>query len=371
MATVWVGRGRQDGSADPTFGNDGSGRVSIYSCAANAPVRILSDLDGAVIVWSGACLLRLLASGTLDEDFGSLAAVPANFVATGLARDDEGRWVLAGSAGNEWKVLRFLHEGTPDGDFGSDGSATITLPSDSTQQGVNALTVRGDGRIVLAGWRSHVQSTDLLVIQLDATGYPDEEWNGTGTIDLEPPPGQFAIVATAAVLDRDGHLVIGGHTDSPDQGSGLLITSFDESGSLVDGFGLRVFYFDDLALNGFFESRDSVALSNDGHILLGTTAVPPPGPGDLHVSQFVLVRAMKDGTLDEEFGETGWRAYAVDDPTNLGQSGSYQELHATAYSNGAMLMFGRTFFEDQSNGRDYVSIVRARFDALFVDGFER
>lgn len=172
-------------------------------------------------------------------------------------------------------------------------------------------------------------------------------------------------------MDRDGSLVVGGHTESPDRGPGLLVARFDESGILVDGFGVRLFEFDDLALNGFFESRDSITLSTDGRILFSTTAVPPPDPKDLHVSQFILVRAMPGGALDEEFGEAGWRAYLVDDPAQLGQSGSYQQLHATAYDDGAMLMFGRTFFEDHSNGRDYVSIVRATFDALFVDDFER
>lgn len=202
--TVWVGRGRRDGSADPEFGDDGSGHVSIDLCAANAPVRVLSDLDGAVIVWNGACLLRLLENGTLDENFGSLAAVSADFAATGLARDGEGRWVLAGSTENDWEVMRFLHNGLPDADFGRKGGITITLPDDSTQQGLNALAVRQDGRIALAGWRSHAQDTDLVVIQLDALGGADDRWNGTGTVDLEPPPGQFAMVATAAALDRDG-----------------------------------------------------------------------------------------------------------------------------------------------------------------------
>ena len=33
-------------------------------------------------------------------------------------------------------------------------------------------------------------------------------------------------------------------------------------------------------------------------------------------------------------------------------------------------MFGRTFFEDNAIGVDYVSLMRARFDDLFVEGFE-
>ena len=33
-------------------------------------------------------------------------------------------------------------------------------------------------------------------------------------------------------------------------------------------------------------------------------------------------------------------------------------------------MFGRTFFEDSSNGRDYAGMARSILDGLFADGFD-
>jgi hypothetical protein len=74
--------------------------------------------------------------------------------------------------------------------------------------------------------------------------------------------------------------------------------------------------------------------------------------------------------LDAIFGDGGWRGYAIVDPTGSGQNGDYDQLHATADSDGSALLFGRTFFEDDSDGLDYISVVRASFDIVFANGFE-
>ncbi|MEO7326664.1 MAG: hypothetical protein ABIW82_17725 [Dokdonella sp.] len=67
------------------------------------------------------------------------------------------------------------------------------------------------------------------------------------------------------------------------------------------------------------------------------------------------------------------RRFTIADPIAAGQTGDYNQRHAIAYErdSDSMLIFGRTFFEDDSTGDDYVSLVRSRFDLIFADGVDR
>jgi hypothetical protein len=176
-------------------------------------------------------------------------------------------------------------------------------------------------------------------------------------------------MATALAIDRDGSLVVAGMDSSGMVDCCLLLARFDEAGALVDGFGLRIIPISGIA-STFFEGRETVAILPDGKILVGTTAFPSSSFQGNHRTQFILVRADRNGVPDPAFGDGGWRGYTISDPTGAGQGGDYDQLHAMVYANGSALLVGRTFFEDNSNGLDYVSVVRTLFDSLFADGFD-
>jgi hypothetical protein len=148
------------------------------------------------------------------------------------------------------------------------------------------------------------------------------------------------------------------------------LTRLDTSGAIVGDFGIREFDLGNTSLGSFFEGRDAVAIRPDGSILLATTAFPFSAN---HRTQFALLKTDANGALDTTFGDGGWRGYTIEDPDNAGQTGDYDQLHALVAGNDSVLMFGRTFFEDNSNGADYVSMVRATFavpDQIFASGFD-
>jgi hypothetical protein len=201
-------------------------------------------------------------------------------------------------------------------------------------------------------------------------GDADPEWNSGAIVDLDPPDDLAGILATTIALDADGSLVVGGFASSGRTGCCLLLTRFDTAGAIVPDFGLRLYDLGNVGLGSFFEGRDGLALRRDGTILLATTAFPFSVD---HRTQFALLRTDTNGALDTSFGDGGWRGYTIADPDEAGQSGDYDQLHAVASRDDSVLVFGRTFFEDDSNGRDYVSMVRTVFaapDVLFADGFD-
>jgi uncharacterized delta-60 repeat protein len=279
--------------------------------------------------------------------------------------------VFAASTGRTFDVLRFEADGvTPDVAFGTAGHVRIAIAGVNDLRGINALAVREDGRILAAGWRGNSSGPNLVVAALTEAGDLDPDWNGGAIVDLDPPDDLAGILATTVALDADGSLVVGGFASSGRTGCCLLLTRFDATGAIVPDFGLRLYDLGNVWLGSFFEGRDGPALRNDGTILLATTAFPFSVE---HRTQFALLRTDANGVLDASFGDGGWRGYTIADPDDAGQSGDYDQLHAVASRDDAVLVFGRTFFEDNSNGRDYVSMVRTLFATpvvLFADGFD-
>jgi len=376
--SVWLGRVLHDGSIDAAFGGDGTGRIAFSDCASPRSAYLAADDDGGVVFWAGTCLHHVAADGTVDAKFGA-NPLPLTFRAAALARDHAGRYVLAGSEGPsyysaQWTVYRFGVDGTLDTGFGDGGKVTVPVPAVNDQRDLAALAIRPDDRIVLAGSRNGEYSWNLAIAQLASDGTLDPQWNGAGLVDVGPPPEYTSIRATALALDADGSLVVAGHSSNGNVGCCLLLARFDTAGQLVPGFGLRHILLDGIE-SSFAEARDSVGVLADGRLLVGTTAFPYSSLAGNHRTQFILVRANADGTLDADFGDGGSRGYTFMDPTGSMGGGDYNQLHAMRCESGSALLFGRAFFEE-GNSSDYIRMLRVTLDTpstadwIFVDGFE-
>jgi uncharacterized delta-60 repeat protein len=370
-SSLWIGRTLRDGNPDTAFGDDGTGRVTLTDCVDFAPTFLVPDGDGGAFAWTGACLVHVFADGAIDDGFGDVPIIGDDYFVVALARDGAGRFVFAATMGRTFDVFRFEADGvTPDAGFGTAGHVRVAITGVNDLRGINAVAAREDGRILAAGWRGNSSGPNLVVAALTEAGDLDPAWNGGAIVDLDPPDDLAGILATTVALDTDGSLVVGGFASSGRTGCCLLLTRFDSAGAIVPGFGLRLYDLGNVGLGSFFEGRDGLALRRDGTILLATTAFPFSIE---HRTQFALLRTDANGALDTSFGDGGWRGYTIADPDDAGQSGDYDQLHAVASRDDSVLVFGRTFFEDDSNGHDYVSMVRTVFaatDVLFADGFD-
>jgi uncharacterized delta-60 repeat protein len=371
---AWVMRLLPDGTPDSGFGTDG--RVVIDSCVRARPMRLVADADGGAVVWTGACLLRIDAHGDIDTAFGVGGSFPPSptplaFRAAELLRDSQGRWLLAGVDADQWRVHRYLADGSDDAAFGIDGVATAVVGAGSSSRELHAMAVRGDDRIVLAGSYVAGSLRHLVLAQLDAVGMPDPDFGSNGVVDLPPPVGYQGLNGLALAIDLDGTTVVGGEARNGMVGCCVMVARVDETGVPMPG-SPRIFApAPGVSLSPFGETSTTVALLPGRRILLARNTFPPFQPPLNTRTRFTLVRMDADGSLDTSFGDAGWRTYIVDDPTGTGIDGAYTQIHGMSYASGKAVMFGRTFFEDEAMAPSYVTLQRAVFDRLFTDGFDR
>lgn len=370
--SVWLGRSFRNGRPDSAFGGNADGRVTLPACGPSRNARLVADAEGGAVVWASGCLVRVLADGGIDAGFGGGARPPRGFSAAGFGRDAAGRYLLAGKDGLQLALYRFTAQGRLDEGFGVAGHVQIVVPTTNGLAELYALALRPDGRIIVGGERGNTHGSNLLVAQYTDSGALDPSWNGDGIVDIEPPAGHNRLYASAMALDDDGRLVLSGIGSNGFVGCCRMLTRLDAAGRIDAGFGLRLFALDgNPSLSPFFEQRDGVALLPNRRIVVSAISFPFAAPFT-HRTRYTLIRAFANGALDRSFGQGGWRGYTIDDPEGVGQRGDYDQMHAIAYDrdDDSMLILGRTFFEDQSTGNDYVTMVRARFDLIFADAFE-
>ncbi len=369
--SVWMGRHLRDGSID-TFGDDGNGRITLPACGPARAARLIAGADGGAVVWAASCFRRVLADGSIDAAFARGSMPAAGFRAAGLVRDAAGRYVLAGDEGSQRVVYRFLVDGQADAGFGNGGRVEVVLPSTNGITSIDALAVRADGRILVAGSRGNTHGPNLAIAQLTEAGAPDPQWGTQGIVDMPPPPGYDRLYATAIALDADASLVVSGMGSDGGVSCCRMLARFDTQGALVPAFGLRLFRLDGQpSLFPFFEQRDALVLLPDQRILAGAISFPIGAPFS-HRTRYTLIRVLANGELDTSFGLNGWNTYTIADPTPAGQTGDYNQMHAIAHDrdDASVVILGRTFFEGASTLDDYVTMVRARLDLVFADGFE-
>ncbi len=231
---------------DPAFSGDGKVIVPFDLGGANADraAAVALQADGRIVVvgsvQAGATdfdfgLLRLTAAGALDTSFGGsgLGVVAFNLGganddrATGVTIAPGGAIVVGGYAetaagSHDFAAVRLLAaDGAPDTTFSGDGKATVDLGGDDV---ANAVAVRADGRMVLAGTRT---ATDVqaAVAQLTAVGAPDTSFGTAGATVV-----QFALTlyhgfrANALALDDRGRVIIAGaQGDLGNSGSAFVL----------------------------------------------------------------------------------------------------------------------------------------------------
>jgi uncharacterized delta-60 repeat protein len=112
-------------------------------------------------------------------------------------------------------VARFLDDGSPDPEFGTDGSVAFSQPKRAA-----ALVLDGRGRVVLAGAIARGGEPPApLVARLLTSGEPDTSFSGNGILALHAWPGSaagdggsfhtVAIDATDRILAAGDHAIDG------------------------------------------------------------------------------------------------------------------------------------------------------------------
>jgi uncharacterized delta-60 repeat protein len=278
-----VARLQPGGNLDPNFG---SGGVAVVGPPAAQLEAMALQTEGELVLAGSVpnpkksrravLVMRLLADGSPDPDFGSDGAVDSSAVdLAGSARDvlvlPDGKIALAASveharaARATFLAVRLTAAGAFDPSFDDDGVARVaTTPWRLRDGGAAAIALERGGRLMLAGTARGLRGrADATVVRLTPDGRPDRRFGRAGVRRFVDPRGRSLQIA-AMRRDARGRLVLGGSAT----GLGAAVLRLGRDGRRDRSFGRR-------GLSGGRLRRTRIAalaLRRDGAVVLAGTA---------------------------------------------------------------------------------------------------
>ncbi|MDX1420904.1 MAG: hypothetical protein R3181_13145, partial [Rubricoccaceae bacterium] len=234
--------------------------------------------------------------GALDPSFGtdgiaSFAAPEAG----GLAVQPDGKILTAGRFIGQAAVFRFLPDGAPDPDFGSNGIALVDLGGSLDFFG--ALALQPDGKIVAAGSKFLTPNGDgdgAAIARFLPDGTLDADF-GTGGLVLEPgtPQSDTPDAFWSVDLRPDGRIIAGGLR-------GVVFAGSEDNACYAAQ------YLADGTRDASFGTDGLVSADPAADIYCGGGTLLPDGryvlSADITNFEWAAIRLLEDGTLDPAFG---------------------------------------------------------------------
>jgi uncharacterized delta-60 repeat protein len=175
-----LARYNADGTLDRSFGNRGLVVTKVGDLFAEA-FGVFVRPDGKLLVVANGALVRYGADGKLDLSFGrGGTAVDGVRHVSAAAIQRDGKLVVAGTGTGphyrKFSLTRFLEDGSRDESFGRPGK----LLADFGVRAVgNAVVVRADGKIVVAGT---VGGRDFALAGYSSSGRLDGSFGSGGKV---------------------------------------------------------------------------------------------------------------------------------------------------------------------------------------------
>lgn len=306
--SIW--RFNADGSLDTTFNGLGflTHRITAGSSGYARANAVVQQNDGKYLVAgysrNGAAdqmtLWRINTNGTLDTTFNGtgyvLSATPIpNGSASDLKLQTDGKIVVTGINNSNMTIWRFNIDGSLDTTYNGVGYSEYAGPANSLDQG-HALQVQADGKIVVAG----LTNGDMALWRYNSNGSADLTFNTTGLFTHHNAAGGNATdMAKALEIQIDGNYVVAGQSwGSASNYYNIAIWRVTSAGLLDSSFN-GVGYNTYSGGSTYTDVANSLKMDLAGNILVA---------GSTGVSSFdsILLRYKADGTLDTDFGGTGY-----------------------------------------------------------------
>ena len=181
--------------------------------------------------------------------------------------------------------------GDLDRSFGFSGKQTTDFGANETAQGV---AMQGDGKIVVAGYRTWPADGAFMVARYNVDGSLDKSFSDDGkqTTDF----GGANDGARDVAIQSDGKIVVAGATHGQGNSDGdFALARYNVDGSLDKSFSGDGRQTTDI--RGGSDSGHTLAIQSDGKIVVAGISYPQSGGrGD-----FGLARYNVDGSLDTSF----------------------------------------------------------------------
>ena len=283
------------GDLDPSF----SGNGIAYGAPRSGTWHVAVDSKNRILTVAGSDVVtRFLPNGKLDTSFSGngLARVP--FSTDSIAVDARGRVIVGGGAevpgntdhrhgfGSGFAVARLKANGKLDPSFSGNG-AVVTQIGGSLSDGVNAVAVDQQGRIVAAGTSGarHYGSTEFAVARYLANGKPDNSFSGDGQTRTRFPNDVDSYTKGLA-LDSKGRIVVAG------AGGGIAVARYTPAGNLDRAFSQDGMLIADLPT---YNAAETVAVDGLDRVVVGAD----------NENGFAILRYRPNGTVDRTFSGDG------------------------------------------------------------------
>lgn len=177
-----------DGALDTSFGAGGV-TITSFGAAFNLAYTIALQADGKILVggssnngsYNNIALARYLEDGTLDSDFNGsgifIASLASRSEASAIALQPDGKIVVGGTYGlypaEDCALIRISPDGTPDEGFAADGLLKTDIAF--SDDGIYALALQPDGKIVAGGFTSSISQSDFALLR-----YAEDTGGSTG-----------------------------------------------------------------------------------------------------------------------------------------------------------------------------------------------
>jgi len=318
------------GDYDPSFRHGGRA----YSGLSEA---IVVQPDGRLLVNEHDAIDRYLADGTPDPTFDSqFEEMPIAGLVDDLAVQPDGKiLVVTNGEALHGSLVRLLADGSLDPDFGAGGVAADAPVAMRFQR----VVLQSDGAIVVTGGAgSTLANRDLAVARYAATGALDTSFGTGGVVVTDVSSGTSSVDHVA--LQSDGKIIGYGrpHTVARWDAAGVLDASFG-TGGIVDvgtaNEGGLVVQPDDAIVVTYgsgVAGGGTTRLLADGALdpsfgtggtagARGTEIVLQPD-GKLVLSRTPFVRLLADGTVDPSFaGDVAQGVHTVGRCTDVDDHG--------------------------------------------------
>lgn len=319
LAFLVVEAAAQPGTLDTSFGDGGIVTTNVGASFYQVGRDVVTQPDGKVVVAAvletasaeGRVLVRYLSGGTLDPTFGDGGVVllpPGDLDRSlALALQPDGA-LIAAYSGPPFTLARILPDGTLDASFG-DGGVVYTILGENG--GIASdVAVQPDGRILVVGRVRGDGFRYAAVVRYLPDGRLDLAFGEGGVAAFPNAPFDDGVAATVA-LQNDGKIVLAGHTGGypGDAPLHVAVLRLSPSGLLDEGFGTNGLAG---ASIGSEAVAQAVAIQSDGRIVAAGYTLEAEQPADLAV-----VRFLPDGVLDDTFGDGGAVVTALSGGTDL------------------------------------------------------
>ncbi|OFY85771.1 MAG: hypothetical protein A3F72_21590 [Bacteroidetes bacterium RIFCSPLOWO2_12_FULL_35_15] len=226
-----LARFNSDGSLDNTFDSDGVLTTALGTNSADAAdaLSVKIQSNGKIVVTGdftpnngpdGLPLVRYNTDGSLDNTFGTggkiITYIGRSFNnGKAMAIQPDGQIVVASESDtinsptqDDFVVLRYNTDGTPDNTFGANGITISDLYGGDDRPA--AMLLQPDGKIIVAGftWLPSEFYPDFTVARYLSNGTLDNTFGTGGSVWTDMGTGTNT--SSAVALAPDGKIVVGG-----------------------------------------------------------------------------------------------------------------------------------------------------------------